>query len=71
MTNMPQAQINRIIKNTGAQRISKNASILLTQAVEQYTEKLGECCLALSQHAGRKTITEDDVRLAIQYQMIK
>jgi histone H3/H4 len=64
MAVLPLATIERIMKEAGAKRVSKEAS----RAFADYLEKLTQC-LALeagefADHFGRRTITEKDMELA-------
>ena len=66
MTELPIASIGRILKNNGAQRISNDAKIALAEALENYGEKIAKEAIKLAHHTGRKTITGDDIKLAIK-----
>ena len=64
MSSLPLATVERIMKESGAKRVSKEAA----RAFADYMERLTEC-LAIeagefSDHFGRRTITEKDVELA-------
>ena len=63
---LPIAPVSRILKNNGAQRISNNAKIALAEAIEDYGEKLSKEAIELAHHTGRKTITGDDIKLALK-----
>ena len=67
MAELPKAPITRICKNCGAERISKDAELALTEAVEKYTNKLSEAVIDVANHAGRKTIQPDDVELVLKH----
>ena len=66
MTELPIAPIGRILKNNGAQRISNYAKIALAEALEEYGEQLSKQAIGLAHHTGRKTITGDDIKLALK-----
>ncbi len=64
MSRLPLATVERIMREAGAKRVSREAR----QAFAVYMEKLTEC-LAIeagefADHLGRRTITEKDVELA-------
>ncbi len=61
---LPLAPIERIMRNTGAERISEDAVIALAGILREHTEELTEDAVAIAKHAGRKTVTADDIRLA-------
>ncbi|RAP52332.1 MAG: histone [Methanosphaera sp. SHI613] len=67
MTEIPKAPITRIVKNAGAERISKDAEEKFVEAVEAYTTKLAEAAIDLAKHADRKTVQPDDVELALKH----
>ena len=66
MTELPIAPVGKILKNNGAQRISDDAKIALAEALENYGEQLSKQAIGLAHHTGRKTITGDDIKLAIK-----
>ena len=62
----PIAPVGRILKNSGAQRVSDGAKIALAEAIEDYGEKLSKEAVELARHTGRKTMTGKDIKLAIK-----
>lgn len=58
------ASLERIIRSAGAQRVSASAVAHLSEAMEDYGEKLAREAIGLARHAGRKTVKKEDVRLA-------
>ena len=60
------APMSRIIKSQGAQRVSKNATEVLNDAVVSYAEDLSLRAVDLCHHAGRQTVSASDVKLALK-----
>jgi histone H3/H4 len=58
------ASMHRIIKKSGAERVSDDAANELRNVLEEIAEKIANHALELSLHAGRKTIKPEDIRLA-------
>ena len=66
MTEIPVAPVMRIIRKTGAERVSSDAGEALADLMEEYGAKISREALKLSSHAGRKTITAHDIRMAAE-----
>jgi histone H3/H4 len=66
MTELPLAPVMRIIRKNGAERVSSDAGEMLSGLMESYGAKITKEALKLASHAGRKTITEHDIRMAAE-----
>lgn len=66
MAELPLATLERIMKNAGAERISEKGLKAFQEAVEEYAEALAEASAALARHAKRKTVMEEDIKLALK-----
>ena len=58
------AAIYRIMKRSGAERVSDDAADELRKIIEEVAERIARHAVDLSAHAGRKTLKPEDVRLA-------
>lgn len=58
------AAMHRIMKKSGADRVSDDAADELRKVLEEAAERVSRHAVELSVHAGRKTIKPDDIRLA-------
>ena len=54
----------RILKKSGAERVSDESAIELRRVVEEIAEAIAKNATDMSKHAGRKTINAEDVKLA-------
>src|SRR3989442_15430574 len=58
------ASMYRVIKKSGADRVSDDAADELRKVLEDVAEKIARQAVELSVHAGRKTVKSEDVHLA-------
>ena len=63
---IPLAPLERILRKAGARRVSKSAVKEFAQVLSDYTHDLSGEALALAKHAGRKTVTAEDIKLAVK-----
>ena len=54
----------RILKKSGAERVSDESAIELRRVIEEIAEAIAKNAVDMSNHAGRKTIKAEDVKLA-------
>lgn len=64
MAELPVAPVKRILKNTGALRVSDEAAVELANVLEEVGEEISIKAGKLAKHAGRKTIKAEDIALA-------
>ena len=62
------AAMEKIIKKVGGAdvRVSDKAKAALKAVVEEKAEEIAEKAWRLATHAGRKTVKEDDIKLAVK-----
>ena len=63
-TLIPKAPLGRILINAGAKRVSQEALDVFAELLEEIALKSGEKATRMARHAGRKTIHEEDIKLA-------
>jgi histone H3/H4 len=61
---LPLMPFERILKKAGAKRVSQDALEEMSKVVEEKIFKIATEAAALAKHAGRKTVTDEDVRMA-------
>lgn len=66
MTIIPYAPVERLIRSAGADRVSETAGVALAEILEQYGLKIAEEAIVLAKHAKRKTVKEEDIKLAME-----
>lgn len=61
---LPKLPFERIMKKAGAKRVSEEAMDEMAKALEEKLTEITKEAVLLAKHAGRKTILEEDVRIA-------
>ncbi len=61
---LPLAAMEKILKISGAERVSDKAKSALKDVVEDIAEEIAENAVRLAVHAGRKTVKAGDIKLA-------
>jgi histone H3/H4 len=64
MVELPLAAMDRLLRKAGAGRVSEDAKAALAELLEEVAEDIGTEAIALARHAGRKTVKEEDIKLA-------
>jgi histone H3/H4 len=54
----------RILKKSGAERVSDESADELRQILEELAEDIAKSAVDMASHAGRKTVKAEDVKLA-------
>jgi len=63
-TELSRAAAWRLCKRAGADRVSRAAARKLAEVLEEVGLKIAREALDYAQHAGRKTVKEEDVEIA-------
>jgi histone H3/H4 len=61
---LPLASVDKLIRKAGAYRVSKDAAEELASYLEDIATEVAEEAITLTEHAGRKTVKSEDVKLA-------
>ncbi|MFT4297893.1 MAG: histone family protein [Candidatus Woesearchaeota archaeon] len=63
---MPLASMEKIMIEAGAERVSEDAKKELKRILEDYSIEISEKAIKFAEHAGRKTIKSQDIKLAMK-----
>ncbi len=63
-TYLPHYAMEKILKQSGAVRVSDTAAIVLRETVVERAFAIAKRAVLLAEHAGRRTILADDIKLA-------
>jgi len=66
MSEIPKAPVARIIKETGAERVSEDAKVALADYLDEVARNVAKEANNVAKIAKRKTVKADDVKLAIK-----
>ena len=57
--------LRQLMKDAGAEIVARDAVDKLMDYLEGYAKELTDCALDIAKHSGRKKVTEDDMKIAI------
>ncbi len=61
---LPQSTVERILRQAGAERVSKAAVRVFSEWMEELTEEIAKEAGSIAEHSSRRTIIENDILLA-------
>ncbi|PWI48864.1 histone [Candidatus Heimdallarchaeota archaeon B3_Heim] len=64
MVGFASARVEKLIRNAGARRVSADAISRLNEVLTDYGMELAKYAVEIARHSGRKTVKENDVKLA-------
>ncbi|MDI6643062.1 MAG: NFYB/HAP3 family transcription factor subunit [Candidatus Hodarchaeaceae archaeon] len=64
MVELPVAAVDRVIRKSGAKRVSESAAIALAEVLEEKALAIASEAAKLAEHAGRRTVRDVDIRMA-------
>lgn len=66
VADLPLAPFKKIIQKSGGGRVSASAADALREAATDYAREVAAKAARLSSHAGRRTVTSEDIKLAVK-----
>ncbi|MFW9915522.1 MAG: histone [Candidatus Thorarchaeota archaeon] len=60
------ARVEKLIRDAGGQRVSADAITKMNEVITDYGMKLAKYAVDLARHSGRKTVKENDIKLAAE-----
>ena len=66
MSEIPKAPIARIIKDTGAERVSEDAKVELAESLDEIARKIAVKATEAAKLAKRKTVKADDNKFSVK-----
>lgn len=61
---LPLAAMEKILKQSGADRVSDKAKVALKNTMEDIADEIATRAVNLAKHAGRVTVKASDIKLA-------
>ena len=66
-TVFPLAVMEKVLKNIQSDiRVSDNSKVAFEKVLKEYAEDIGRKAIDAARHAGRKTVKEVDIELAVK-----
>ena len=61
------AAMDKLLRKSGAQRVSESAKKAMREVLEEYSDKICQKAVQLAKHGGRTTIKDEDIKLASKH----
>ena len=58
--------LERLMKKSGAKRVSEESKIAMRETLEDFAEQLTKKAMMFAEHAKRSTIKAEDIKLALK-----
>ena len=65
-TTIPKAAVARILTKMGAKRVSDSGAKAFSEVIENIGSEIASKAVQIARHSGRKTVMEEDVKLAVK-----
>ena len=66
MVEIPVSSVDRIIRRGGTGRVSKSAIVALQKELEEYGVSIAKLAWEFATYAGKKTLEDKDIQLALK-----
>lgn len=66
MSNFANARVEKLIRLSGAQRVSADAVSRMNEILTNHGMTIAKYAVEIARHSGRKTVKENDIKLASQ-----
>lgn len=63
MAIIPAAAMERVLRKSGAKRVSESAKKVFAEILEDKAIKIGEQALKIARNCGRKTVLDSDIKM--------
>ena len=64
--NFANARVEKLIRQAGAQRVSADAVEKMNEVLTDWGKNIAKYAVEIARHSGRKTVKENDIKLASQ-----
>jgi histone H3/H4 len=65
-TIISKAPATRMLMNAGAKRVSDDGAAAFSEVIYERARKIAEQSVLIAKHSGRKTVLDEDIKLAVR-----